>query len=129
MTRSSRLKAMGLVETEPRAASRVFEPLVLLNTPDGLSYIVLGRYNGTVVTWARLINKSRRLATVRMNNGRNYCMGILSTACEVNLKLASQMRVCENAPLDGFVTESEGRKKRINEKVIWLILPVVIRLS
>ena len=101
MTRSSRLKAMGLVETEPRAASRVFEPLVLLNTPDGLSYIVLGRYNGTVVTWARLINKSRRLATVRMNNGRNYCMGILSTACEVNLKLASQMRVCENAPLDG----------------------------
>ena len=54
MTRSSRLKAMGLVETEPRAASRVFEPLVLLNTPDGLSYIVLGRYNGTVVTWARL---------------------------------------------------------------------------
>ena len=54
MTRSSRLKAMGLVETEPRAESRVFEPLVLLNTPDGLSYIVLGRYNRTVVTWARL---------------------------------------------------------------------------
>ena len=54
MTRSSRLQAMGLVETEPRAESRVFEPLVLLNTPDGLSYIVLGRYNGTVVAWARL---------------------------------------------------------------------------
>ena len=54
VTRSSRLKAMGLVETEPRAESRVFEPLVLLNTPDGLSYIVLGRYNRTVVTWARL---------------------------------------------------------------------------
>ena len=54
MTRSSRLQAMGLVEMEPRAESRVFEPLVLLNTPDGLSYIVLGRYNGTVVAWARL---------------------------------------------------------------------------
>ena len=54
MTRSSRLQATGLVETEPRAESRVFEPLVLLNTPDGLSYIVLGRYNGTVVAWARL---------------------------------------------------------------------------
>ena len=68
---------MGLVEMEPRAESRVFEPLVLLNTPDGLSYIVLGRYNGTVVAWARLKLKSRRLATVRMHNGRNYCMGIL----------------------------------------------------
>ena len=58
-------------------------------------------------------NKSRRLATVRMNNGRNYCMGIFCTACEVNSKLASQMRVCENAPLDGFVKESEGRKMHI----------------
>ena len=40
---------------EPRAAfERVSKPLVLLTRRMARVHIVLGRYNGTVVAWARL---------------------------------------------------------------------------
>jgi hypothetical protein len=69
----SSLWLLGLVDLEPRAAQKGCRSrLGFLDTPGDSSYIVLGRYFGTVVAWARHLDLkknstlSRRLATVRM---------------------------------------------------------------
>ena len=50
----SSLWLLGLVDMEPRAAQKGCRSrLGFLDTPGDSSYIVLGRYFGTVVAWAR----------------------------------------------------------------------------
>lgn len=72
-----------------------FQGCRLKDTPDGSSYVVLGRYFRTVVAWARRVFfkeiKSRRLATVRMfTTGETLAsVAYIVTACEALIRFVS----------------------------------------
>jgi len=66
--------------------NRVSKPLVLFDTP-GDQVTLFGSVQRNRGSMGATRKMSRRLASVRMNNGRNYCMGsqIRLTACEARL--------------------------------------------